>query len=82
MVLILAPKRDIGPRPAARHPGPPHAAALPAAFRWNRPLMGFYQRLIEIGKPHKLALIACVRKLVHFANAILKRGQPWRERDV
>lgn len=54
-----------------------YAAALPAAFRWNPALVALYQRLIGAGKPHKLALIACVRKLVIFANAVVARGTPW-----
>jgi transposase len=38
----------------------------------------FYQRLIAKGKPAKLALIAVLRRLVVFANAVLKSGQPWK----
>jgi transposase len=52
-------------------------AALPAAQRWNSALVALYDRLIERGKAHKTALIACVRKLVIFANAIVERGSPW-----
>lgn len=54
-----------------------YAAALPAAFRWNAQLVAFYQRLVAKGKPHKLALVACARKLVIFVNAVLARGTPW-----
>lgn len=54
-----------------------YAAALPAAYRWNRQLMALYARLTAAGKPHKLALVACARKLVIFANTVLQRGQPW-----
>jgi transposase len=54
-----------------------YAAALPGAFRWNRQLMSLYQRLIARGKPHKVALIACARKLVVYANIVLARGTPW-----
>ena len=53
------------------------AAALPAAYRWNNQLIALYQRLIAAGKPHKLALVACARKLVIFANTVLQRDQPW-----
>ena len=35
-----------------------YAAALPAAFRWNRALIELYARLIGKGKAHKEALIA------------------------
>jgi transposase len=54
-----------------------YAAALPAAFKWNSELVAFYRRLIAAGKPHKVALIACTRKLIIFANAVLARGTPW-----
>lgn len=56
------------------------AAALPAAFRWNKALIALYQRLIAKGKPHKTALIACARKLVIYANTVVQRGTPWAER--
>jgi len=54
-----------------------YAAALPAAFRWNLALVALYRRLIAKGKPHKLALVACARKLLIFANVVLQRGTPW-----
>lgn len=54
-----------------------YAAALPAAFRWNPALMQIYQRLIARGKPHKVALVACARKLVIFVNTVLSRQSPW-----
>jgi transposase len=54
-----------------------YAAALPAAFRWNALLVSLYRRLTAAGKPHKLALIACARKLLIYANAVLARGTPW-----
>jgi len=53
------------------------AAALPAAFRWNSQLIAFYRRLTGAGKPHKLALIACARKLLIYANTVLMRATPW-----
>lgn len=54
-----------------------YAAALPAAFRWNAALIALYNRLRAAGKPHKLALVACARKLIVFANTVLARGTPW-----
>jgi transposase len=53
------------------------AAALPASFRWNPALVELYQRLRAKGKAHKQALTACARKLLLFANAVLKRQTPW-----
>lgn len=52
-------------------------AALPASQRWNASLVALYGRLKSKGKAHKKALIACVRKLLIFVNAVLERGTPW-----
>lgn len=52
-------------------------AALPAAFRWNPQLKALYRRLTAKGKPHKLALVACARKLLIFANTVAARRSPW-----
>jgi transposase len=59
-----------------------YAAALPAAFRWNPALIDLYQRLTQAGKPHKVALVACARKLLIFANAIVARGTPWNQNNL
>jgi transposase len=53
-------------------------AALPAAHRWNPPLKSLYARLIKAGKPHNLAMIACARKLLIYANAVVERDAPWQ----
>jgi transposase len=58
------------------------AAALPAAFQWNPQLIALYRRLTAKGKAHKLALIACARKLLLFANAVVARGSPWVRKSV
>ena len=43
------------------------------------PVIGvFYQRLCQAGKTKKLALRACMRKLLTILNAMLKSGTPWR----
>jgi transposase len=52
-------------------------AALPASMRWNPQLMALYKRLIANGKPHKLALVACARKLLIYVNTVVERGTPW-----
>jgi transposase len=57
-----------------------YAAALPAAFRWNRQLKVLYKRLIAKGKPHKVALVACARKLLIYVNTVVERGIPWSEK--
>jgi transposase len=55
-----------------------YAAALPASMRWNVQLVALYQRLIAAGKLHKVALVACARKLLIFVNTVVARGTPWR----
>ena len=37
-----------------------------------------YARLKATGKDHKVALVACARKLVIFANTVVARGTPWQ----
>jgi transposase len=54
-----------------------YAAALPAAFRWNKALISLYARLIARGRAHNAALIACARKLLIYANTVVARGTPW-----
>ena len=54
-----------------------YKAALSAAFHWNPQLIALYQRLIAAGKLHKVALIACARKLLIFVNTVVERGTPW-----
>jgi len=48
-----------------------------AGTRWNPVLRAHYQRLRAAGKPAKVALVACMRKLLTILNAILKTQQPW-----
>jgi transposase len=59
-----------------------YGAALAAAFRWNPQLNVIYRRLIAAGKPHKVALVACARKLLIYANTVVERGTPWTERPA
>jgi transposase len=49
-----------------------------AATRHNPVLRSFYQRLRARGKPAGVAVIACLRKLLVIANAIIRDGQPWQ----
>lgn len=70
-----APARIHGGRAAVR--SILYMAAV-SASRHNPVLRPFYERLIAKGKPPKLALIAVLRRLVVFANAVLRSGQPWK----
>jgi transposase len=53
--------------------------AAVVASRYNPVIRAFYQRLVAAGKPKKLALTACMRKLVLIMNAMAKNNQPWNE---
>ncbi len=52
--------------------------AAATATRWNPAIRVFYQRLRAAGKPAKVALTACMRKLLTIANAIMRSQSPWR----
>ena len=54
-----------------------HMPALSAATRWNQALKEFYCRLIAKGKKHKVALTACMRKMLITLNAMLKNNQTY-----
>lgn len=48
------------------------------ATRYNPVIKTFYQRLCQAGKAKKLALTACMRKLLTILNAMVKSRTPWR----
>jgi transposase len=48
------------------------------AMRYNPVLSAYYNRLVDTGKRKKVALVACMRKLVTMLNAITKNNTPWR----
>ncbi|MBI2401946.1 MAG: IS110 family transposase [Gemmatimonadetes bacterium] len=45
--------------------------------RWNPQLRRFYERLLAKGKPKKVALIACARKLLTILNAMVRDSTRW-----
>jgi transposase len=49
-----------------------------SAVRCNGTIKAMYERLREAGKPFKVAMTACMRKLLTVLNAILKSQQSWR----
>ena len=55
-----------------------YMAAL-TAIRCNRVIRAFYQRLLEAGKPKKVALVACMHKVLTILNAMIRDAKPWRE---
>ena len=53
-----------------------YMAAL-SAVRYNKPIKEFYQRLIARGKVKKVALVACMRKLLTILNSMAKTDSEW-----
>jgi hypothetical protein len=67
-------------------PAPPGADGAPCqvlymatlvGVRFNPALKEAYERLRQAGKPPKLALVACMRRLIITLNAMLRTRQPW-----
>jgi transposase len=50
-----------------------------AATRCNPAIKGFYQRLTAVGKCHKVAITACMRKLLIIVNAMLRDQTLWQQ---
>lgn len=50
-----------------------------AACQHNEVLKEYYAKLKQRGKPHKVALIACCRKLLTILNAIVRDGSVWSD---
>jgi len=48
-----------------------------SAICHNKPIKIFYQRLVANGKLKKVALVACMRKLLVILNAMVKKGSEW-----
>lgn len=54
-----------------------YMAAL-SATRFNPVIRTFYKRLVLSGKKFKVALVACMRKLLTILNAMIRNQQPWK----
>lgn len=52
------------------------------AVRHNPILKEFYEKLLSAGKPKKVALVACMRKLLSILNAVMRDRAPWRPTHV
>jgi transposase len=53
-----------------------YMAAL-RAVQYNHPIKAFYNRLLKNGKTKKVALVACMRKLLTVANSMLRNNTEW-----
>jgi transposase len=49
-----------------------------SAIRYNPPIRELYQRLIAKGKLQKVALVACMHKMITILNSMAKNNTPWR----
>jgi len=54
-----------------------YKAARAGAFFWNPHLIALRERMEQRSKEHKEIMVACARKLLIFANAVVARGTPW-----
>jgi transposase len=48
-----------------------------SAMRYNPVIAPMYQRLLALGKPKKVAMVACMRKLLTIVNAMMRDGTSW-----
>lgn len=53
--------------------------ATVTAMRANAQIRAFYQRLRQAGKPGKVALVACMRKLLTIINAMVRTNTRWQQ---
>jgi transposase len=82
----LAPvAHDSGQHRGARHIRGGRASVRAALYmaawvgaRFNPVLKASYQRLLAAGKPRKVALVACMRKLLTILNAMVRGNTPWQ----
>ncbi|CCN46534.1 transposase (fragment) [Vibrio nigripulchritudo MADA3020] len=56
--------------------------AMMSAMQCNPVFKATYIRLVQSGKPKKVAIIACVRKMVVILNSMLRDGVMWDENIV
>lgn len=84
LVGVAPFNRDSGPRRGRRSVWGGRARVRSALYmgalvgsRRNPALREFYQRLLEAGKPKKVALTACMRKLLTILNSMMRTGQRW-----
>ena len=51
--------------------------AATSAIRSNPVIKSFYERLVGRGKPHKVAVVACMRKMLTILNAMMRSNTHW-----
>jgi len=86
-LIGLAPMaHDSGQHRGARHIRGGRASVRAVLYmaawvgtRCNPVLKALYNKLIEAGKPRKVALVACMRKLLTILNAMVRSNTPWQD---
>lgn len=56
--------------------------ATVSAIRFNRSIKAFADRLKQAGKPSKVVIVACMRKLLTIMNAMIKNNTPWNPQNA
>ena len=56
--------------------------ATVVAIRYNPPLRAYYQHLRDKGKLKKVAIVACMRKLLTCLHAMMRDNTPWHDDRV
>lgn len=84
LVGVAPLANDSGYRKGARHIWGGRAEVRSALYmaslsaqRYNPIIKAFYQRLLAAGKPKKVAMVACMRKLLTILNAMLRDHAAW-----
>ncbi len=52
--------------------------AAVSAIKHNKLIKPFYERLISSGKAYKVAVVACMRKMLVILNAMVRENQPFQ----
>ena len=89
LVGVAPLNRDSGTRRGVRHTWGGRSSVRRALYmaalvasRCNPAIRSFYQRLVAKGKPKKLALTACMRKLLTILNTMIRNNQHWNPNTV
>jgi len=56
--------------------------AMMSAIQCNPVFIEFYNRLVDAGKPKKVAIIACIRKLIIILNSMVRDGVKWDPKSI
>ena len=85
LVGVAPMNRDSGRERGQRHiAGGRHSVrrmlymATLTARSWNPTIKAFAQRLAAAGKPFKVVMTACMRKLLTILNTMVRNNEPWR----